>query len=206
MRQAAIDKLRAWAARRHGRDALPITISRRRIYILPTRVGLMLALMLVAMLIAALNYNSNLGLAFAFLMTSVALVTMHHCNRNLLGLRVDAAAETDAFAGGEARFEFALRNDSKVDRRDVEVRCMASGAICSVAARSNEAVSVAVPVARRGVVAGIHLVLQRPLVPRCPRFQLVGAGDAVLRQRDQPVSTRGGDQNPLAATVVVPGG
>jgi uncharacterized protein (DUF58 family) len=152
MRQAAIDKLRAWAARRHGRDALPITISRRRIYILPTRVGLMLALMLVAMLIAALNYNSNLGLAFAFLMASVALVTMHHCNRNLLGLRVDAAAETDAFAGGEARFEFALRNDSKVDRRDVEVRCMASGAICSVAARSNEAVSVAVPVARRGVV------------------------------------------------------
>ena len=41
------------------------------------------------MLIAGLNYNSNLGLAFAFLMASLALVAMHHCHRNLLGLSVD---------------------------------------------------------------------------------------------------------------------
>ena len=61
-------RLRAWAARRHGADALPMTINRRRIYILPTRFGLMLAALLAAMLIAALNYNSNLGLAFAFFM------------------------------------------------------------------------------------------------------------------------------------------
>jgi len=66
LRQAAIGKLRAWAARRHGRDSLPITINRRRVYILPTRFGIMLALMLTAMLVAGLNYNSNLGLAFAF--------------------------------------------------------------------------------------------------------------------------------------------
>src|SRR3977135_139465 len=101
MRQAAIRRLRAWAARRHGPDSLPIKINRRRIYILPTRVGILLALMLVAMLIAGLNYNSNLGLAFAFLMVSIALVTMHHCNRNLLSLQVDVTTEADAFAGRE---------------------------------------------------------------------------------------------------------
>ena len=86
----------------------------------------MLACMLVAMLIAGLNYNSNLGLAFAFLMVSIALVTMHHCNRNLLGLQVDVTTEVDAFAGREASFEFVLRNDSNVDRRDVEIRCLAA--------------------------------------------------------------------------------
>jgi hypothetical protein len=111
MRQAAVDKLRAWTARRHGPDSLPMRILRRRVYILPTRFGIMLALMLAAMLIAGLNYNSNLGLAFAFLMVSVALVTMHHCNRNLLSLQVDATAEVDAFAGGEANFDFVLHND-----------------------------------------------------------------------------------------------
>ena len=68
---------------------LPVTIERRRIYILPTRFGLMLAALLFAMLIAGLNYNSNLGLAFAFLMVSLVLVAMHHCHRNLLGLGVD---------------------------------------------------------------------------------------------------------------------
>ncbi len=151
MRQAFSRKLRAWAARRHGRDSLPIKINRRRVYILPTRFGLMLALTLVAMLIAGLNYNSNLGLAFAFLLASVALVTMHHCNRNLLGLQVDVTTEVDAFAGHEANFEFVLRNDSNVERRDVEIRCMDAGAIGSVAARSSESIPVAVPVPRRGV-------------------------------------------------------
>jgi uncharacterized protein (DUF58 family) len=151
LRQAAIDKLRAWAARRHGRDSLPIKISRRRIYILPTRFGIMLALVLVAMLTAGLNYNSNLGLAFAFLMVSIALVTMHHCNRNLLGLQVDVTTEVDAFAGREARFEFVLQNDSNVDRRDVEICCMTATGIRSVPARSSETVPVSIPVPQRGV-------------------------------------------------------
>jgi uncharacterized protein (DUF58 family) len=151
MRQAAIRQLRAWAARRHGRDSLPIKISRRRIYILPTRFGIMLAFVLVAMMIAGLNYNSNLGLAFAFLMVSVALVTMHHCNRNLLGLQVDVTTEVDAFAGREASFEFVLRNDSNVERRDVEIRCMTAAGMRSVAAKSSESVPVAVPVPQRGV-------------------------------------------------------
>jgi uncharacterized protein (DUF58 family) len=151
MRQAAIRQLRAWAARRHGRDSLPIKISRRRIYILPTRFGLMLAFVLVAMMIAGLNYNSNLGLAFAFLMVSVALVTMHHCNRNLLGLQVDVTTEVDAFAGREASFEFVLRNDSNVERRDVEICCMTAAGMRSVAAKSSESVPVAVPVPQRGV-------------------------------------------------------
>ncbi|HXA35816.1 MAG TPA: DUF58 domain-containing protein [Steroidobacteraceae bacterium] len=152
LRQAISEKTRAWAARRHGRDTLPIKINRRRIYILPTRFGLMLAFVLVAMLIAGLNYNSNLGLAFAFLMMSVALVTMHHCNRNLLGLQVDVTTEVDAFAGREASFEFVLRNDSIVERRDVEICCMSAAGMRSVPARSTESVPVAIPVAKRGVV------------------------------------------------------
>jgi uncharacterized protein (DUF58 family) len=152
MRRALADRLRARSARRHGSDSLPTKINRRRIYILPTRFGVMLGCMLAAMLIAGLNYNSNLALAFGFLMASVALVTMHHCNRNLLGLQVDVTTEVDAFAGREAAFEFVLKNDSNVDRRDVEIRCLGAGGIRSVPARSSESVPVAVPVPRRGVV------------------------------------------------------
>ena len=62
LRQAAINQLRARVIRRHGRDSLPISINRRRIYILPTRFGFMLGGILAAMLVAGLNYNSNLAL------------------------------------------------------------------------------------------------------------------------------------------------
>ncbi len=154
--------MRAWAARRHGRDVLPLRISRRRIYILPTRFGVMLAVILAAMLIAGLNYNSNLGLAFAFLVASLTLVTMHHCNRNLLGILVDVTTEIDAFAGREASAEFVLRNESNVERPDVEIRVLiqagvgaaAEGAVGvgRVGARNDAVVNVGIPVPRRGVL------------------------------------------------------
>jgi uncharacterized protein (DUF58 family) len=151
LRQAAVNQLRARVIRRHGRDSLPISINRRRIYILPTRFGFMLGAVLAAMLLAALNYNSNLALAFAFLMSSMALVVMHHCNRNMLRLSVDATIEVDAFAGREARLEFELRNGSSVDRRDIEVRCMNAAGMGSVAAGDSETIEVIAPVAKRGI-------------------------------------------------------
>jgi uncharacterized protein (DUF58 family) len=151
LRQAAINQLRARVIRRHGRDSLPISINRRRIYILPTRFGFMLGAILVAMLVAGLNYNNNLALAFAFLMSSMALVSMHHCNRNMLRLTVDATTEVDAFAGREARLEFELRNGSSLDRRDIEIRCMNAAGMGNVAAGESADIEVIAPVAQRGV-------------------------------------------------------
>jgi uncharacterized protein (DUF58 family) len=123
LRQAASRRLSGWSARRHGADRLPLTIHRRRIYIIPTRFGIGLGLLLIAMLLAGLNYSSNLGLAFGFLMVSLAIVVMHHCNRNLLNLRVDVKDEVEAFAGGHAAFEFLLHNEAGSERRDIEIRC-----------------------------------------------------------------------------------
>lgn len=152
LRQAATDRLRAWAARRHGADTLPVAIDRRRIYILPTRFGLVIGALLAAMLIAGLNYNSNLALGYVFLMSSLALVAMHHCHRNLLGLIVDVNLESDAFAGHSAVFDFMLRNDSRLERSDIQVSC-AHGAesAASVAALGYAEVSVEIPVTRRGI-------------------------------------------------------
>jgi len=119
----------------------------------------MLGALLVAMLIAGLNYNSNLGLAFAFFMASMVLVAMHHCHRNLLGLSVDTSLEVDSFAGADAEFYFMLQNHSAVDRRDIEIR-MASPAhgsaepaeaTGSVGAETYAQVTVAVATQWRGV-------------------------------------------------------
>jgi len=165
LRQAATRRLRTWAARRFGRDFLPYVINGRRIYILPSRFGLVMAALLVAMLVAALNYNNNLGLAFAFLMASIALVAMHHCHRNLLGLGVDAKDSADGFAGGAAPLEFVLQNTSGLDRYEIEIRCGdGATAAASVAAASRQAVSVQAPLERRGV----HELTQFELATRYP--------------------------------------
>lgn len=145
LRIAAATRLRTWAARKHGQDLLPHRIGVRRIYILPTGRGLVFAALVLAMLLAGLNYNSNLGLAFGFLMASMAMVAMHHCHRNLLGLAVDFSAQSDGFAGASSALEFLLQNDSGADRYDIDIRC-ASGAPGAVVA--DIAISVAAGASR----------------------------------------------------------
>ena len=131
----------------------------RRIYILPTGRGLVFAALVLAMLLAGLNYNSNLGLAFGFLMASMAMVAMHHCHRNLLGLRVDFHEQTDGFAGGSAPIDFLLHNDSGADRYDIEVRCAsaapegpAAEETISVPAGTSRIAPVVLPTPLRGRV------------------------------------------------------
>jgi uncharacterized protein (DUF58 family) len=176
VRQAAITRLTQWSARRHGTDSLPMTVSRRRIYIIPSRFGIALALLLVAMLIAGLNYNSNLGLAFGFMMVSLALVAMHHCHRNLLGLGVDVSTEVDAFAGGSAGFDFLLHNDSSIERRDIEIRCAAvatATGTATVRARATATATATVSVPAKGYdQATVNLAVEHRGVTRMERFEL----------------------------------
>lgn len=153
LQRAFAARLRRWAARRHGEDRLPHRIGRRRIYILPTRFGAVLAMMLVAMLVAGLNYGSNLALGFAFLMASLAIVAMHHCHRNLLDVVVDVQSDADGFAGGTALLPFTLRNAAGIDRYDLEVRCEgAEPAIVHLREGAAAYVQVVVPCERRGVL------------------------------------------------------
>ena len=129
-----------------------MSISRRRIYIIPTRFGIAVGLLLAAMLLAGLNYNSNLGLAFGFLMTSLVVVAMHHCHRNLLGLTVDVTPEADAIAGETAGFDFLLRNDSSAERCDIEIRCGDGMVTRSVCALGYQAAELQLAVEHRGVL------------------------------------------------------
>jgi uncharacterized protein (DUF58 family) len=142
-----------WSFKRHGPDSLPLTVRRNRIYILPTRRGLLLACLLIAMLIGGLNYSNNLALGLAFLLCAVALAAMHHCHRNLLGLQLDAALTSDTMAGASAVHDFALKNPARLPRFDIEI-CLSPAVtgITTVAAGSVKRCTVSIPAATRGVL------------------------------------------------------
>src|ERR1700755_2634797 len=98
MRAALRKRINAMIRKRQGEDPLPLTLARRRLYILPTRTGLGFGLLLLVMLVAGLNYANSLALFLTFLLTGFTLVTMHHCHRNLLGASLDAAHASPTFA------------------------------------------------------------------------------------------------------------
>jgi uncharacterized protein (DUF58 family) len=92
-------RIRNWALRRQGIDALPLTLAARRIYILPTRAGWIFALLIVVMFFAGMNYGNGLALLFTFWLTGFGLVAMVQTQRNLAGTQLLSAVAAPAFAG-----------------------------------------------------------------------------------------------------------
>jgi uncharacterized protein (DUF58 family) len=127
------------------------TLTRRRIFILPTRFGLAYGGLVFAMLLGSLNYGANLGFMLTFLLSGLGIVTMHHCHRNLLGLTLRSSANAPVFAGDPARFQFVLINETDLPRYEI---CVRSGKNQSrpvdAAPGTHRTMTLAVPSARRG--------------------------------------------------------
>ena len=109
-------RMAAWVRRRQGVDALPLTLQRRRIYILPTGAGLGFALLLLFMLLAGLNYANSLAMLLTFLLAGCGIISMHLCHRNLLGTCVRAAAATPTFAQRDGVLQLTFENLARLPR------------------------------------------------------------------------------------------
>lgn len=121
LRTALEARTQAWIRRRQGLDSDPVRLDRRRIYILPTPLGVAYAAMVFAMVLGGMNYGNNLGLALAFLLASLGIVAMHHCHGTLSGLALRLAATESAFVGTELRFRFTLESHARTPRPRIEL-------------------------------------------------------------------------------------
>jgi uncharacterized protein (DUF58 family) len=89
-------------------SAGPILLSRGQISILPTRLGLIFGLFLLAIMLAGINYENNLIFLFTFLLGSAAIVSVLHTYRNLRSVRIQTGRCDPVFAGQKARFTLCL--------------------------------------------------------------------------------------------------
>jgi uncharacterized protein (DUF58 family) len=127
-----------------------VALGTRQIYILPTRPGLLFTLVLAALLIAAVNYANALAYLFTFLLTGLALVSLLHTQRNLLGLRLTATGTDPVFAGESAAFHVCVHNRARV-RTAVRLECPGIPVMLfDVPALDTYNVTLAVPATRRG--------------------------------------------------------
>ncbi|MDE2585915.1 MAG: DUF58 domain-containing protein [Betaproteobacteria bacterium] len=97
-----------------------VVLQQRRIFILPTRTGLLFALALVVMLLGAINYDLSLGHALVFLLAGLGLVAMVHTFRNLVGLSLSFGHLEPVFAGDNAHLPIYLDNGRGDARRALE--------------------------------------------------------------------------------------
>jgi uncharacterized protein (DUF58 family) len=119
-RRGPVARLRQWWQAR-----LPLTdtwvLGQRNIYILPTRAGFTFAGTLVVMLLAAINYQLNLGYALTFLLAGAALVSMHMTHGNLRRLTLHLRPTSANFAGQNALLEVVITNPG-ADRHGLQLQ------------------------------------------------------------------------------------
>lgn len=121
--------LRGWGdriiqklARPRRQETLPQPLHRRRIYVLPTRFGLFVTVLLLAMLLGALNYNNNPALLLALLLATVAVASTFSAHLQLSGLRVDAVSAEPVQAGTTMRLRISLSRRDTRARPGLELR------------------------------------------------------------------------------------
>ena len=184
-------------------------LTRKRIYILPTRAGRMFSGCLFLMLIGAINYNNSLAYALTFLLGAVAMVSILHTYRNQSELMIRGVRAASAHAGDITSFDLELRNPTPLARVGLMVRYgELSGADdaqavllrTDVAARDAKTVHIPLATQRRGPLAIRRVVISNrypfglfrawSVIPLTLRLIVYPA----LNQLDElPVQRAGGD-------------
>ncbi len=153
------------AARLFGTQAPergPITLGHRRVYIMPTRLGVMFAITLLIMLVGSINYVLSLGFMLTFLLAGMGIAGMVHTVRNLARLVISTGRVESVFAGEAAQFRLFVENAAQWERPAIMFRHAASGAqtVIDVPALGIAEVVLPVPAARRGWLALTRVTLE----------------------------------------------
>jgi uncharacterized protein (DUF58 family) len=90
------------------------TLTQRNIYIVPTRAGFVFAAVLVVMLMAAINYQLNLGYVLTFLLAGAGFVSMHLTHNTLRGVTLHLKPPQPGFAGEPLPLEMVLSSPTRL--------------------------------------------------------------------------------------------
>ena len=150
---------RNWAFRRTVETGT-VVLNQRRVYILPSRQGLLFAVVLVVMILGDINYNLSLGYVLTFLLAMMALLSLLYAFRNLAHLHIHAGHVAPVFAGESARFVFHFDNPSMLARYQIHLHDDAGHhTLFDLAAQSATPVYLDIHSTRRGWLDSERLTL-----------------------------------------------
>ncbi|OGA20751.1 MAG: hypothetical protein A3I02_05275 [Betaproteobacteria bacterium RIFCSPLOWO2_02_FULL_67_26] len=147
------NQLFSWLFQLRGPETGAIVLVQRRVFILPTRQGLIFAAALLVMLTGSINYTLGLGFVLTFLLGALGVNAMIHTFRNLANLRVTGGRARPVFAGESAHFTVHLENGGNTDRYAIGLTPdRKTESFVDVPARTVTPATVGIKAARRGIL------------------------------------------------------
>ena len=97
----------SWISRRAPRQAT-VVLDQRRLFIFPSRAGLVFLFIQLLLLLVAINYQNNLIYGLVFLLGTVLVITIHITFNNLHGLTISATEDEPIYLGDTGSVSFLL--------------------------------------------------------------------------------------------------
>ncbi|MBU2862699.1 DUF58 domain-containing protein [Reinekea forsetii] len=98
-----------------------VTLNQSRIFIVPTKQGLMLLVVSIGLLLLAINFEAPLNFALAFWLIAVLFVAVQLTYRNLSGVKLTALPGSLIEVGDSTIIPIQLESDSKRPRGSLEL-------------------------------------------------------------------------------------
>lgn len=149
-----------WSLRRSPR-LKQLTLSQRRIYIMPSRAGFVFLLLLLVMLILAINFQNNLMFAVTFLLASLFVITILHTYANLSGLTIRFLRGHPCFVGEQAAFDLTLIAKGSRQYESIQLRLLdGSGTAVDLLETRQTHVTLYQNAVRRGALPANALLIE----------------------------------------------
>lgn len=123
----------------------------RQIYILPTRWGILYAIMLLLLLVGSINYSISLGYYVTFLLTSLGNMVMLQTWRNLVHLQISTLPAEHVFASSVTQVPIQLTDTKKRFRYAIAAKFDGNAtAYTDIASNGSGHLSIALQTQQRG--------------------------------------------------------
>ncbi|MDR3387739.1 MAG: DUF58 domain-containing protein [Rudaea sp.] len=130
-------------------EPLPILLHRRRIYVLPTRFGLVFSAVLLVMLLGALNYNNNPALLLTCLLAAASYQSVFQAFRSIDRVELRALRADPTHAGEPLRISLYFHVDAR-PRRSLHLTVAGVDTVFDLVPGSDGGVRVELPAPQRG--------------------------------------------------------
>lgn len=130
-----------------------VTLTRDRVYIVPTKAGLIFSLLLLTLLIGSINYEKSLGFILTFLLVGIGNILLLSTWRNIAGLELKSGDSLPVFSGELATFGVQLVNHQLLERHSIAIsQHRAQQDIVDCAANSKQMINFKVAADKRGLL------------------------------------------------------
>ncbi|NVK22826.1 MAG: DUF58 domain-containing protein [Kangiellaceae bacterium] len=146
------NKFFTWVDSRIPQDGAT-ELRQRNIYILPTRYGWLMLVILILILVASTNYQNNMGFMAGFILLAIGMLSTFYTYRNVRELKLRVLKPEPVFVDQEARFLIQIDNSGEQLRSTIGIGTQKKQVIYfDIPAKGKAMEYIPIKAVRRGVL------------------------------------------------------